>query len=140
MYYCPYIEEEVDDYYCKDCSRYKNCEFRKKGEERRKMIKHITRYRESEDIVTMTFEILNIKDDDTVNFYLDKIKNKYKENWIELLLVKGKNIKCELTVWVINDTEEEKEDVKNCKGKLIQDLVKEGFVYGEETIRGDGYC
>lgn len=29
-WYCPYIEEEVNDYYCKDCSRYKDCEFRKK--------------------------------------------------------------------------------------------------------------
>jgi hypothetical protein len=32
-WYCPYIEEEVDDYYCKDCSRYKDCEFRKKGDD-----------------------------------------------------------------------------------------------------------
>lgn len=35
-WYCPYIEEEVDDYYCKDCSHYKDCEFRLKGEERKK--------------------------------------------------------------------------------------------------------
>lgn len=100
------------------------------------MKKHITKYYESDGLVTCTFEILDIETDRLVSLYVEKIKKEYPSKWIEMLLVKGKNIKCEL--W-LSDIDCGKKEIKKFKKTIINDLLyQKEFIFADETIRGDG--
>ena len=99
------------------------------------MNKNITRYREDEEFVVSHFEILDLKPNE-IDSELIKIRKIFKEKWIEMLLVVRNNIKC--TLW-IRDYVSTKKDVDFAKKNLVIMLKKQGFDWGIETIRGDGY-
>lgn len=100
------------------------------------MIKNITRYRESEDFVTCTFEILDLNPEE-IDVELSKIKKTINEKWIEMLLVVKSKIKCEL--WIREDTVSKNKDILFAKKNLVIMLKKQGYNWGVETIIGDGY-
>jgi len=99
------------------------------------MNKNITRYREDEEFIVCHFEILNLKPNE-INGELVKIRKTLKEKWIEMLLVVRNSIKC--TLW-IREYDVGKKDVEFAKKNLVIMLKKQGYDWGIETIRGDGY-
>jgi len=99
------------------------------------MKKHITKYYESDGLVTCTFEILDIETDELIDRLLSRIRRDYKEKWIAMLLVKGRNIKCKL--WVSGNKNSYME-INNFKTTAINDLIDRDFIFADETIRGDG--
>jgi hypothetical protein len=99
------------------------------------MKKHITKYYESDGLITCTFEILDIENDGLVNLFIHKIKREYKERWIKMLLIKGRNIKCQLWLSSIDCGDGE---IKEFKKNVIRDLMNKEFIWSQETIKGDG--
>lgn len=99
------------------------------------MKKNITRYREDKEFVVCHFEILDLAPIE-IDSEFKKAKKMFKDEWIGMSLVVRNSIK--YTLW-IREGNVGKKDVDFAKKNLIIMLKKQGFNWGIESIKGDGY-